>query len=285
MALELCGVDASYRKVSHEASLEIVRAIGFRWVDICVFDLYHHTTPEAVLTNPSGTAELVRRTVSDADLGISDVFFIFADEFDAMTVNHPDAAERDRSRAAFMKGLEFALRLGSSRLTILPGVPFAGEAEAASRARAVEELRWRVQTAGDVGVTIAVEPHHGSIVGTVDAALEVAAAVEGLTYTLDMAHFIYDGTPQAATYPLLDYTSHFHARQAAPGRMQTSVDEGVLDFAAVIAEMRKRGYCGKIAIEYVYEPYMDCNRNDCVSESATLKAILEEAVAATAVSA
>jgi sugar phosphate isomerase/epimerase len=276
--LQFSAHDGTFRKVPHEVSLAIIRALGFTCVDICVFHLYEHITPDLVLDNPSAAACTTRNRVNAAGLEIADVFFIFDDDFEALTVNHPDTTERRRSRDAFSRGLEFTLELGVARMTILPGINWKGEPPKESLARATAELGWRTREAGEQGVTLGVEPHLGSVADTIDAALELAERVPGLTYTLDLAHYIYSGIGQRAVYRLFPYTGHFHARQAAKGRMQTPVASGEIDFTDALRALVGAGYRGGLALEYVYEPWMGCNEADCVAETVILRTELARAL-------
>ena len=55
----------------------------------------------------------------------------------------------------------------------------------------------------------------------------------------------------AETEELLDHTIHVHVRNAAPGKMQTSMEDGAVDFAWLIEALNSRSYAGAVAIEYL----------------------------------
>ena len=56
------------------------------------------------------------------------------------------------------------------------------------------------------------------------------ADVPGLTLTLDYTHFTRKGMPDSAVEPLVPLASHFHARGASNGRLQTSFDLNSIDY-------------------------------------------------------
>jgi hydroxypyruvate isomerase len=100
------------------------------------------------------------------------------------------------------------------------------------------------------------------------------ALCPGLSLSLDLSHFAYHGLDQAAADPLLGRTAHVHLRQAAPGVMQARAHDGSLDFRKLIAQLDARGYDGYYTIEYQCEEWLDCNRVDCISETAALRDVL-----------
>src|SRR5262249_23203345 len=149
--------------------------------------------------------------------------------FDVLAANHPDAAERKKSRELFQRGLEFTTLLGCKHMTMLPGIPWPNETLTDSTKRSSEELAWRVVEAKKAGVAFGVEPHLESIIETPEASLEFAKNTPGITYTLDYTHFTYQGIPDDRIEPLIKHASHFHARGAAKERLQMPVKLNVID--------------------------------------------------------
>jgi sugar phosphate isomerase/epimerase len=105
----------------------------------------------------------------------------------------------------------------------------------------------------------------------VDSALAFVNEVQGLTLTLDYGHFIYNGTSSQQVHGLAPYASHFHARSGGQGRLQTPLVENEIDFEGAIAALRRAGYRGTIALEYVWIDWNQCNRCDNVSETLLLR--------------
>ena len=146
------------------------------------------------------------------------------------------------------------------------GVTFDGEPRSESLGRACDELAWRVEVAQTSGVTFAIEAHVGSIVSRPRAALALLEKVPGLTLTLDYTHFTKLGIPDAEIEPLLSHATHFHARGARKGRLQTSFGSNSIDYGRIARRLQKTDYRGFIGIEYVWIDWEHCNEVDNLSE-------------------
>ena len=132
----------------------------------------------------------------------------------------------------------------------VPGVPQEKLTPAAAWDLSVEMLTEMVDIARRSGVRLNVEPHHGSIVQDPSKALRLTRDVPDLTYTLDYAHFAMQSIPEQDVFPLHAYTAHMHARQAKPGSGGCPIEEGTIDFAAIIAALKAGSWDGVIAMEY-----------------------------------
>ena len=172
-----------------------------------------------------------------------------------------------KPRDWFLKALEYAAECGCAHVTALPGVHFRDETRADSFSRAVEELNWRVARAKECGIVFGVEAHVGSLVPRPKSAERLVQAVPGLTLTLDYTHFTKIGLPDSDVEPLMKYASHFHARGARRGRLQTSFDHNVIDYRRVVEVMRDSGYRGWLGVEYIWIDWEHCNECDTVSET------------------
>ncbi len=268
--------DSSFPRLSHAASLAVIRDLEIAAVEVCVFAGSGHTTPEAVVADPTVTAAAVGERLAANGLIASNVFAILGEDYETLAVNHPDAAVREESLARFAKALDFTARLGAPCLTILPGTHFAG----VDRERGIElagaELRRRAELAGAAGIRLTFEPHYGSIAESPTAALDLLERVPDLAFALDYSHFVFQGVSQADVDPLIAGTGHVHLRQAAPGVMQARACEGTIDFGAVLDELAAAGYEGYLAIEYQWEEWLESNRVDCISETAEMRDLLLE---------
>jgi sugar phosphate isomerase/epimerase len=150
-------------------------------------------------------------------------------------------------------------------------VTFVEEPPAESWRRCCDELAWRCEAAAAQGVVFAIEAHVGSIVPTTASAAELVRSVPGLTLTLDYTHFARDGRPDAEIEPLIALASHFHARCARPGRLQTSFKDNTIDYHRVVDVMKQVGYSGYVGVEYVWIDWEHCNEVDNLSESILLR--------------
>jgi sugar phosphate isomerase/epimerase len=96
-----------------------------------------------------------------------------------------------------------------------------------------------------------VEPWAGSLFGS-DAAIDrLVEQVPSVRLVVDTGHAAQWGGDPARYLHLAD---HVQFRQAAPGRGQLPPDDGEVDFAAIIAELRQGGYQGLFSVEYFDMP-------------------------------
>lgn len=277
MGYRYACADFTFPLLPHQNALELIHLMGFDGVDIGLFEDRSHLQPSDVFKNPQRGGEALAESVSRAQIAVADVFLQSDLDFSVKAVNHPDAHIRSGERGQFEKLVEYALAVGSRHITCLPGVHFEGEAYERSYERAVEELLWRVSRAKDAGLVFSVEAHLGSIAETPEQAAQLVRDTDGLTLTLDYTHFTKVGIPDERVRPLIAYASHFHARSAAKGKLQTVLEENTIDYDAVIREMQRTQYKGFIGVEYTWTQWENCNRTDNVSESVSLMKLLKQA--------
>ena len=276
MGYRYACADFTFPLLPHQNALELIHLMGFDGVDIGLFEDRSHLQPSDVFKNPQRGGEALAESVSRAQIAVADVFLQSDLDFSVKAVNHPDAHIRSGERGQFEKLVEYALAAGSRHITCLPGVHFEGEAYERSYERAVEELLWRVSRAKDAGLVFSVEAHLGSIAETPEQAAQLVRDTDGLTLTLDYTHFTKVGIPDERVRPLIAYASHFHARSAAKGKLQTVLEENTIDYDAVIREMQRTQYKGFIGVEYTWTQWENCNRTDNVSESVSLMKLLKQ---------
>jgi sugar phosphate isomerase/epimerase len=278
IAARLACADSSFPRLSHGAALSVIADLGMRAVDVCVFPIAH-THPDAVRTDPAALADEVRARLEGVELAVSDVFLILADEsFEDRAINHPDAPAREESRAYFEGTLEFARRLGSPGISVLPGMPF--DDRDASLELAAKELQRRAEAADEAGLTLSFEPHYGSVVETPQRTRELLDRAPDARLALDYSHFVYQGIDQADVDILIPHARHVHLRQAAPGSMQLPAREGTIDFPLLVERLEAERYDGYLCLEYQWEEWLDSNRVDCISETAELRDLVLASAAA-----
>jgi sugar phosphate isomerase/epimerase len=196
-----------------------------------------------------------------------------------MAPNHPDAAERERSRALFLDMLELAVRLEAPGLTILPGIEWPDDPD--SFDRAVDELGLRAAEAQREGLRFSVEPHVGSVVPTPDLARRLAETASGVEITLDYSHFVRQGMDEESADVLIPFTRHVHVRGASPARVQESIRESTLDFERILGALAGGGYDGYLTLEYVWLQWEHCHECDNLAESILLRDRLHASLAGT----
>ncbi len=267
MNTRLACSDFTFPLLPHEGALQLVSLLGFEGVDIGLFEERSHLWPSREFQDVRRSARLLKKKLHDLGLEPADVFLQMALDFVPYAINHPQRARRLKAREWYLKALEYAAECGCRHVTTLPGVHNRGESRADSFGRAVDELNWRVAQAKEHGIVFGVEAHVGSLVPRPKSVERLAQAVPGLTLTLDYTHFTKIGLPDSDVEPLMKYASHFHARGARRGRIQTSFDYNVIDYRRVVEVMRACRYQGWLGVEYVWMDWENCNECDNVSET------------------
>jgi sugar phosphate isomerase/epimerase len=271
----LACADFTFPLLAHEKALQAIALLELEGVDIGLFAKGSHLSPRQELEKPAEAGRELARQVAANGLRVSDVFLTPGEDFISLAPNHPEANERRRSREIFERALEYTVASGSLHMSALPGVTAENEAEAqAAFARCEEEMAWRLEKAQAAGVVFSVEPHIGSVLSTPALAAALVRQVPGLTLTLDYGHFIRSGVPQEEIDPLVAWASHFHARCACQGRLQSSFKASAIDFRRVLRLMRECGYAGALGLEYVWIDWEHCNEVDNLSETVLLRDFL-----------
>ena len=274
MKLKLATADFSFPLLAHDKVLDLIALLDFDGVDNGLFEGRSHLWPSKEFKSPAQSGNRLRRKLTDRGLRCADVFLQMNPNFVPYAINHPEAARRRRARDWFLKTLEYATAAGAKHVTTLPGVRFDGEKLSSSWRRACDELAWRVEQAREQGIIFGVEAHVGSITPDPKSALRLVNDVPGLTLTLDYTHFTRAGLPDRTVEPLIMHASHFHARGARKGRLQTSFGQNTIDYARVLRVMQKSGYRGYVGIEYVWIDWEHCNEVDNLSETVQMRDFL-----------
>lgn len=274
MKLKLACADFTFPLLPHDRVLDLIAMLEFDGVDIGLFEGRSHLWPSREFKSPAKSGSRLRRKLTARGLRCADVFLQMNPSFIPYAINHPEAARRRRARDWFLKTLDYAAAASAKHVTTLPGVRFETEKPATSWQRTCDELAWRVAQAEGRGILFSVEAHVGSIAPEPKTALRLVHAVPGLTLTLDYTHFTRVGLPDSLSEPLVAYASHFHARGACKGRLQSALPQNTIDYARVLRAMRKANYRGYIGVEYVWIDWEHCNEVDNLSETIQMRDLL-----------
>ena len=279
MKLNLSCTDFSFPLLAHDQALAAIALLGLRGADIGLFEGHGHLKPGDELKRPAGSGAKLKRRLAAHGLNVSDIFLQIHAGFVEFAINHPKAKRRAFARDQFLRALEYAQAAGAGHVTILPGVTFGEESRAASVARSVDELNWRVARAKAARLQLAVEPHVGSLTDTPERALALAQRVPGLGFTLDYAHFTRAGIADARIEPLIQFATHLHARTARRGRLQAPLQENTIEYSRLVQALARAKFSGWVALEYVWIDWEHCNEVDIISETVQLKNLLTAAAA------
>lgn len=277
MNLNLACADFTFPLLPHDHVLDLIGMLDVKGVDIGLFEGRSHLQPSQMFKKPGESARALAGKLGDRGLLATDIFLQTAPDFFSLAINHPDATRRRRAREMFEKTLEFAAACECRHVTALPGAHFDGEDHAVSFARCSDELAWRCERACAAGITFSVEAHVGSIAPLPELAEKLVKNTPGLTLTLDYTHFTRQGIPDRAIEGLISHASHFHARGASTGRLQTAMKANTIDYARVLAVMKQTAYSGSVTLEYVWTEWERCNDVDNLSETILLRDLLRAA--------
>src|SRR4051812_30384369 len=100
MPLRLACADFSFPLLPHERALQLIADLGFEGVDLGLFGGGAALSPEKTLANVATSAKEIGDRLKKTGLAPADVFII-PGSFDMLAANHPDAAERNKSRELF----------------------------------------------------------------------------------------------------------------------------------------------------------------------------------------
>ena len=273
--IQFSCADYTFPLLPRAKRLALLALLGFRDVDLGLFERSSDLRPAQLAANPKGFIKLLKSDLEASGLRISDVFLQTGVEPAFAAANDPSSHLRARNRKLFQCALDLCSALACSHLTGLPGVWHTGATKANDLALAREEATWRQQAAARAGVQYAIEAHIGSLCADLAGARSFVESVPGLTLTLDYGHFVTDGTPSSRVHRLLPLASHIHARAGSPDRLQAKLSENKIDFVGMMHRLRQQTYRGFVAIEYVWTEWGQCNRADNVSETLLLRKLLQ----------
>jgi sugar phosphate isomerase/epimerase len=238
---------------SLDEALRLVSSLGFRHVDVSAADIgpRAQVDQQVAARHPLEEGRRLRQLARRYGLTLDELFLcpIFVNSR-RVEANDPDVSKRTRLLEQFRRLCDYAAAAGLKSVMGVPGVPQEGLSPDRAWELSVRTLTHMVDIARGSGVRLNVEPHHGSIVEHPARAVQLALDVPGLTYTLDYAHFAMQAIPESEVFPLHAHTKHMHARQARPGKGGCPIEEGTIDFPAIIADLKTGDWDGVIAMEY-----------------------------------
>jgi sugar phosphate isomerase/epimerase len=265
-----CG-DHSFPLLDHEATIDLIAAMGFEGFDLALFGNRSHVRPEHIRTDIPGAAQKLGASIRSRGLEISDVFCIPWTDFEVMAPNNPDPNERKASRELFEDLFELVLRMDAPGLTMVPGQDFDVLGHDASLELAAEELQWRAARLAAEGRRFSVECHIGSVAASPDDVLRLLALAPDLELTLDYTHFIAPGYSQRDIDRLAPAAGHVQVRGGRSGMGQCSMKENTIDYESVLDVLAGTGYEDFVAVEYVWIDWENMNRCDNVSETLLMR--------------
>src|SRR5215210_5499364 len=159
------------------------------------------------------------------------------------------------------RALDLCAEMGAPHITTEPGGPLApGQSRQGGIDLFVEALKPLAERAHDLGVLLLIEPEPGLLVETTDQYLEVAERLDapsiGLNFDVGHAFCMGEDLPGQIA-KLAPHTRHYHFEDIAATRVHHHLvpGTGAIDFAAVVAAIRRTGYDGWLTVELY--PFVD----------------------------
>jgi len=133
----------------------------------------------------------------------------------------------------------------------LLGTPFNEE---------IDRLRQRLATANAAGMRFSLKTQNGYLTEDPQTAVELCQAVPGLGLTLDISHYLcgkYASRGHDVVYP---YVYHLHLRDTSPTQLQVPIGLGEVDYARIIAQLRRFNFGRVMSVELLPELLGDLDR-------------------------
>lgn len=282
--IRVAGSTFAFGDMGLEESCDILKGLGFDLADVGAsgWSTFTAYVPQQVVQNPDdpdGESERIRGIMETKGIGVSELFIC---DF-GQAINHPDEAERERSRKLFGQFSEIAGKAGFESVMMLPGNVHEdlGQSYEQAFATSVEEYKWMVDTAQKNGVLLNFEPCIMSIALEPAQAERLVEAVPGVGYTLDYAHQVQMGLTNEGIEPMHAHARHFHVKQSAQGEFEVKTDapNGVIDFERMGRKLLSDGYDGVVTVEFVAAPDVIEAGWDMAVETGKMKQVIDDALA------
>ncbi len=256
--MKLAYSSNAYRRWPLEEAIARISRLGFPGMELMA-DAPHTWPAEMTDTR----MDEIRRCLDAHGLVLSNInaFMMSA----VQDFWHPSWIEPDREFRRLrvrhtIESLRMARRLGAKCITTEPGGPLP---QRMLREQAmdifVEGLQEALRVAEDVGVMLLVEPEPDLLIENVEQFLDLARRIDSPMFGLnfDVGHFfcVREDLP-AAIDRLQTYTYHYHLEDIAATRVHEHLipGHGAIDFASVIAAIRRTDYRGWLTVELY--PYL-----------------------------
>lgn len=265
--MKLCVTAWSFPVCTLAEVTGIAKALGLQAIDVSFF--YASALDRTrVLEQPKAVAQEI------ATLGIaaSNFYYLFGNSLDER--NLADGSSLKANLKDFKKAVAFCRQAKIPSIMVLPGVINPGQSRAQALKQSAKSLAALLPISQDAGVTLAIEPHVHSYLESPRLVLELLSQVPGLKLVLDYAHFVCLGYRQEEVDVLAPHAAHIHLRQARMGVLQAKLEQGTINFPALLANLRDLGYQGYLALEYVHQDYMGTLYDDVLSETVKLRDLL-----------
>ena len=252
MKLSFCTIGFRHRKTALEDLIFILSKLGYDGIEIWGPHLNGYET----------SLDKISRILEQRGLKVCSLspYFNFTDSY----------AKWVSSIAEAEKFIAFAIELGCPFIRCFTGEVGSKWATEKQWDDGVSGIREIAGLAKKAGITIAIETHPNTLADTIPASLKLLhdIGMENVKFILDFYNLweIDQKDPLEVLEELYPYTVHIHAKNADLGRGKISpfryvmdanraldsvrpLDNGDLDYKAILTELVRRKYQGYLSIE------------------------------------
>ena len=242
----------------------IAGVLGLESIDVGLF-YASSLDKQRILAQPGEAAS----ELADLGLPISNFYYLFGGGAGGRNLAQP--RHLDANVADFRQVVRFCRAAKIESVMLLPGVINPHQSRHEALEESARSLSALLPVAQEAGVRLVIEPHVHSYLESPALTLELLERVPGLQLALDYAHFTCLGYRQGEIDVLAPHAGHVHLRQARMGVLQNKLEEGTINFAALLGRLREVGYAHTLALEYVHQDYMGTRYDDVLTETVKLR--------------
>jgi sugar phosphate isomerase/epimerase len=267
--MKLSVTSWSLPQCSLDEAVGLSKLLGINAIDLGYF-YRSGLNKNELIRHPEAAAKKIR----DYDIKIPCLYHLFGADTQDRNLSLKDSGDENAEQLEQIA--IFCNRASIDTLFLLPGVVNPGQSVKQAVSTSAENLKQMVEVCQKKGITLAIEPHIGSCLESPGLVGELMEMIPEIKLILDYAHFICLGYPQNKIDDLVPYAGHVHLRQAKPGFLQTDLENGTINFQAVLGKLKEHGYDGYLSIEYVHQDYMNTLHEDVLSETIKMRDLVKK---------
>ena len=206
------------------------------------------------------------------DIEYSNLYHLFGNSLGDRNLANKDSL--DENSKDIETASKFCKELGIRSIFVLPGIINKNQSRKDAFLNSANSLKKLRDICDKNSVELLFEPHVHSYLESPEQTLELIKETDGMKIVLDYAHFVCIGWNQYEIDILAEHAGHVHLRQAKPGFLQTKLDEGTINFPAVLGKLKEVGYDKYLSIEYVHQDYMMTLYEDVLTETIKMRDLI-----------
>jgi len=256
-------------KASLEDNLKKAAELGFKEVDMLLITGWAHISLDELARDYTAVRRRIEKALSAAGVEASSLNTKFSVPLEAAGGGAPERRQGELEALVRLMG-----DLGADRAAIQPTLTDdAAYLEMAFAPTLAEAYRMQ-EYAGERGFMLSVEPHTRSCVCTNEAIARAWEAYPRLCFTADPSHLLFGGESMDSLGYLFEHATMVHLRDASPGVLFELYKKGCLDLNFSIDALKKAGYSGPLAIEYLCDEPDEAIYADLAAFKTAVEALL-----------